>query len=85
MKDLDDITGAVVEAALQLHRDLGPGFLESVYEAVLARALEKRGRLILQITFGHGCPEAEIAIINQTPSDFPAWFCWPAERQPYTI
>ncbi len=43
MKELDDITGTVVDAALQLHRDLGPGLLESVYEVVLARALEKRG------------------------------------------
>jgi iron complex transport system substrate-binding protein len=43
MRELDDITGAIVDAAIQIHRDLGPGLLESVYEAVLARALEKRG------------------------------------------
>ena len=41
--ELDDITGAIVDAALKIHRDLGPGLLESVYEAVLARALSKRG------------------------------------------
>jgi GxxExxY protein len=40
---LDDITGAVVDASLTIHRELGPGLLESVYEAVLARALERRG------------------------------------------
>lgn len=40
---LDDIAGAIVDAALQTHRDLGPGLLESVYEAILARALECRG------------------------------------------
>ncbi len=40
---LDDITGATVEAALKIHMELGPGLLESVYEVVLARALEKRG------------------------------------------
>lgn len=40
---LDDITGAIVDAALRIHMDLGPGLLESVYEVVLARALEKRG------------------------------------------
>ena len=40
---LDDITEAIIDAAIQIHRDLGPGLLESVYEAVLARALEKRG------------------------------------------
>ena len=40
---LDDITGAIVDAALKIHMELGPGLLESVYEVVLARALEKRG------------------------------------------
>lgn len=44
--ELDDITEAIVDASLQIHRDLGPGLLESVYEAVLARALEKRGLLV---------------------------------------
>src|SRR5689334_2719549 len=43
MRELDDITGGIVDASLRIHRDLGPGLLESVYEAVLARALEKRG------------------------------------------
>jgi len=43
MRDLDDITEAIIDASIQIHRDLGPGLLESVYEAVLARALEKRG------------------------------------------
>ena len=43
MKELDDITGAVVDAAVKIHKELGPGLLESVYEAVLARALERRG------------------------------------------
>lgn len=43
MKDLDDITGAIVDSAVRIHMDLGPGLLESVYEAVLARSLERRG------------------------------------------
>ena len=43
MRELDDITEAIIEAAIHIHRDLGPGLLESVYEAVLFRALEKRG------------------------------------------
>ena len=43
MRELDDITGNVVDAALGIHRGLGPGLLESVYEAVLARELEWRG------------------------------------------
>ena len=40
---LDDITGAIVDAAIRIHRELGPGLLESVYELVLARDLERRG------------------------------------------
>jgi iron complex transport system substrate-binding protein len=43
MKDIDEITGAIVDAAYVLHTGLGPGLLESVYEAVLARELEGRG------------------------------------------
>lgn len=43
MNELDDITGSIVDAAMKIHRELGPGLLESVYEAVLARALERRG------------------------------------------
>ena len=33
----------VVDAAVRVHRELGPGLLETVYEVVLARELEKRG------------------------------------------
>jgi iron complex transport system substrate-binding protein len=43
MLELDDITGGIVDAALRIHRDLGPGLLESVYEALLVRSLERRG------------------------------------------
>lgn len=43
MKQTDDITGEIVDAAIQIHKNLGPGLLESVYEVVLARELERRG------------------------------------------
>src|SRR5579859_4705908 len=33
----------IVDAAFRVHTTLGPGLLESVYEAVLAYELEKRG------------------------------------------
>ena len=42
MKELNDIAGAVVDSAMKIHMELGPGLLESVYEAVLARELERR-------------------------------------------
>jgi len=43
MKDIDDVTGLIVDAAYKLHTGLGPGLLESVYEAVLSRDLTRRG------------------------------------------
>ncbi len=43
MRQIDDITGEIVDAAVKLHQSLGPGLLESVYEAVLARELVRRG------------------------------------------
>jgi GxxExxY protein len=33
----------VVDECVRIHRELGPGLLESVYETVLAGALERRG------------------------------------------
>jgi GxxExxY protein len=43
LKPIDEVSGEVINAALRLHRDLGPGLLESVYEMVLAGQLEKIG------------------------------------------
>lgn len=40
--DVEELSSIVVDAAFHIHRELGPGLLESVYEAVLARSLEKR-------------------------------------------
>ena len=37
------LTGQVVDAALEVHRHLGPGLLESAYEACLTAELEERG------------------------------------------
>ena len=39
----NDIGTIIVDCALELHRNLGPGLLETVYEVTLARALERRG------------------------------------------
>ena len=43
MTDVDAISGDVVHEAIRIHRELGPGLLESVYEIVLAGALARRG------------------------------------------
>jgi len=39
----NEISKVVVDAALKVHRALGPGLLESVYEVVLAHELRSRG------------------------------------------
>jgi GxxExxY protein len=39
----NEIGKIVVDAAVQVHRELGPGLLETVYEVVLARELVRRG------------------------------------------
>lgn len=43
MRDIDEVTGDVLDVALRLHRELGPGLLESVYVALLARRLSSLG------------------------------------------
>ena len=41
--DENEVGTIVVDCAVQLHRALGPGLLETVYEVTLARRLEKQG------------------------------------------
>jgi GxxExxY protein len=42
----NEITEAVIESAIEIHRRLGPGLLESVYRTVLAHELCRRGFLV---------------------------------------
>lgn len=39
----NEIGTEIVDAAVAIHRELGPGLLESVYEVVLAHELQRRG------------------------------------------
>ena len=39
----EEITSEIIAAAIEVHRHLGPGLLESVYEACLAREMAARG------------------------------------------
>lgn len=39
---LNKVSGEIVDAAIAVHQELGPGLLESVYEVVLAHELRSR-------------------------------------------
>ena len=40
---IDELSSMVIEDAIAIHRELGPGLFESVYESVLTGRLRKRG------------------------------------------
>ena len=42
----NEIGTLVIEVAITVHRELGPGLLETVYEIVLARELQERSLLV---------------------------------------
>ena len=43
MRNVEELSAIVVDLGLRLHKDLGPGLLESVYEQILAAKLESVG------------------------------------------
>jgi GxxExxY protein len=43
MRDIEELANVAFNAGLQLHKELGPGLLESVYEAILEDMLIGKG------------------------------------------
>ncbi len=43
MRDIEELATHAVDCGFRIHKELGPGLLESVYEAVMAASLAKRG------------------------------------------
>lgn len=43
LRELECVSAEVIDACIGIHRELGPGLLESVYELVLAGELGRRG------------------------------------------
>ena len=41
--ELNELTSAIISAAIEVHKRLGPGLLESAYRVCLAYELRKRG------------------------------------------
>ena len=42
----NEIGKQIVDVAVQIHRELGPGLLETVYEVILASELRRRGEIL---------------------------------------
>lgn len=43
MKSIDEVSSDVIGAAMSIHREIGPGLLESVYETILASKMARLG------------------------------------------
>ena len=41
--EINEITGIIIEESIRIHKDIGPGLMEKVYEELLAHRLKKRG------------------------------------------
>lgn len=41
--EINEITGIIIEESIKIHRDVGPGLMEKVYEELLCYRLTKRG------------------------------------------
>ena len=39
----EELSAIVIDTAFHIHKELGPGLLDSVYESILARSLKRRG------------------------------------------
>ena len=46
MPDLEELAAQVIECGFTIHRDLGPGLLESCYEALLEASLARTGLVV---------------------------------------
>ncbi len=47
MRNINQVTGQIVDAAMKVHSALGPGLLESAYQGCLLYELRKRGLKVL--------------------------------------
>ena len=46
-KEIEAVAADIVDAAYKVHKEFGPGLLESAYQACHAYELRKRGRIVL--------------------------------------
>jgi GxxExxY protein len=44
----NEISGIIIEVAIKIHKELGPGLLESVYQKIMVYELRKRGLTVVE-------------------------------------
>ena len=62
--ELNEISGLIVDAAINVHKNLGPGLLENIYEEALCYELEKR-RLEYSTQMAIKVPYEDIVLKSQ--------------------
>lgn len=67
---INEISGQIVDAAMKVHSALGPGLLESAYEACLIYELHKRGL--------HVQSQVPVPIYYESVTSIrvTGWICW---------
>jgi iron complex transport system substrate-binding protein len=48
VRNVEELAALAIDCGLQIHRELGPGLLESVYETVLAHAIAEAGPTVVR-------------------------------------
>lgn len=64
MKIEDEISNKIIGAAIEVHRYLGPGLLESAYEEALAREFSIRG-IAFQRQVPVSCPGLDLSSLGR--------------------
>ena len=64
--ELNDLSSAVIKAAITVHKELGPGLLESVYQQCMGIALKEMGLRVRA--------EVEVAVVFHGQSIDGIWF-----------
>ena len=74
MEERDPVTEAIIGAAIEVHRILGPGLLESVYEEALCHEMALRG-----IRFERQ-KEVDVVYKDIAIKKTNGWICWSPAR-----
>ena len=60
-KYLNELTHTIIGAAIEVHKEIGPGLLESIYEKCLSHLLKEKGLQIIMQQLDHVVELTELA------------------------